>query len=151
MSPAPVQPHRRPHGQTGGRMAERLDQLISERRIRARTAALARRIDADYRGRELCLLVVLKGALIFAADLIRGLTIPFTLDFLAASSYGADTRSSGTVALAGLDRLQIGGRHVLVVEDIVDSGRTGAAIVERLRQRGPAGVALCALLRKPAA
>src|SRR5579863_8972557 len=92
MSPAPVQPHRRPHGQTGGRMAERLDQLISERRIRARTAALARRIDADYRDRELCLLVVLKGAMIFAAYLIRRLTAPLTLDVLAASSYGGSDR-----------------------------------------------------------
>lgn len=131
-------------------MVERLELLISERRIRARTAALARQIDADYRGRELSLLVVLKGALIFAADLMRHITIPFTLDFVAASSYGKDTRSSGKVALAGLDRIEISGRHVLVVDDILDSGRTCAAILDRLRQRGPAVIALCALLRKPA-
>jgi hypoxanthine phosphoribosyltransferase len=132
-------------------MVERLEQLISERRIRARTAALARRIDADYRGRELTLLVVLKGALIFAADLMRHLRVPFILDFVAASSYGTGTLSSGKVALAGLDRLEVGGRHVLVVEDILDTGRTCATIIERLRQRRPAGIALCALLRKPAA
>jgi hypoxanthine phosphoribosyltransferase len=132
-------------------MVERLEPLISERRIRARTAALARRIDADHRGRELSLLVVLKGALIFAADLIRHLTIPFTLDFVAASSYGAGTQSSGTVALAGLDGLEIGGRQVLIIEDILDTGRTCTAIIERLRERQPAGIALCALLRKPAA
>lgn len=132
-------------------MAERLEKLISERRIRARTAALAHRIDVDYQGRELTLLVVLKGALIFAADLIRHLRVPFTIDFLAASSYGSATRSSGTVALAGLDRLEIGGRHVLVVEDILDTGQTCAAILASLRQHRPAGIALCALSRKPAA
>ena len=132
-------------------MAKRLEMLIAERRIRARTAALARRIDADYRSRELSLLVVLKGAMIFAADLMRHLTIPFTLDFVAASSYGNATRSSGTVALGGLDGFEIGGRHVLIIEDILDSGRTCAAIIERLEEREPGGIALCTLLRKPAA
>ena len=132
-------------------MAERLELLISERRIRARTAQLARRIDADYRGRPLSLVVVLKGAVVFAADLMRQITIPSTLDFIAASSYGAATRSSGEVALCGLDGLDISGRAVLVVEDILDSGRTTAAILDALRQRGPASLAFCALLRKPAA
>jgi hypoxanthine phosphoribosyltransferase len=129
-------------------MVERLEPLISERRIRARTAALARRIDTDYRGRQLSLVVVLKGATIFAADLVRQITIPVTLDFIAASSYGAATRSSGEVALRGLDGLDIGGRDVLVVEDILDTGRTVTAILDRLRQQGPASLALCALLRK---
>ena len=132
-------------------MAQPLELLISERRIRARTAQLARRIDADYRVRELSLVVVLKGATIFAADLVRRLTIPVTLDFVAASSYGAATRSSGEVALCGLDRLDIGGRAVLLVEDILDTGRTSAAILDDLRQREPASLALCALLRKEAA
>jgi hypoxanthine phosphoribosyltransferase len=132
-------------------MVERLEPLISERRIRARTAALARRIDADYRGRQLSLVVVLKGATIFAADLVRLMTIPVTLDFIAASSYGAGTRPSGKVALCGLDGLDISGRSVLVVEDILDTGRTVAAILDRLRQRGPASLELCALLRKQAA
>ncbi len=93
----------------------------------------------------------MKGAVIFAADLMRHLTIPFTLDFVAASSYGTGTRSSGKVALAGLDWLEIGGRHVLVVEDIVDTGGTGAAILDALRQHKPASLAFCTLLRKPAA
>jgi hypoxanthine phosphoribosyltransferase len=131
-------------------MVERLEPLISERRIRARTAALARRIDADYHGRKLNLVVVLKGATIFAADLVRQMTIPVTLDFIAAASYGAGTRSSGEVALRGLDGLDISGRSVLVVEDILDTGRTGTAILDRLRQRGPESLALCALLRKEA-
>jgi hypoxanthine phosphoribosyltransferase len=130
-------------------MAERLEPLISERRIRARTAALAHRIDADYRGRQLCLVAVLKGAVVFAVDLMRHITIPVTLDFIAASSYGAGTRSSGTVALQDLGDRDIAGRDVLVVEDILDSGRTAAAVLAALQQRRPASLALCALLRKP--
>jgi hypoxanthine phosphoribosyltransferase len=132
-------------------MVERLELLISEQRIRARTAQLARRIAADYRGEPLSLVVVLKGATIFAADLVRQITIPVTLDFIAASSYGAGTRSSGKVALRGLDGLDFAGRAVLIVEDILDSGRTAAAIVDALRQQGPASLAFCALLRKPGA
>ena len=130
---------------------EQLLLLISERRIRARVAALAHRIDADYRDRNLSLVVVLKGAYVFAADLARQLVTPSTTDFISASSYGTGTRSSGSVALGGMDRLQLGGRHVVVVEDILDTGRTGAVILDALRQRGPASLALCALLRKPAA
>jgi Phosphoribosyl transferase domain len=91
---------------------ERLLLLISERRIRARIATLARRIDADYRGRTLCLVVVLKGAFVFAADLARQLATPSTTDFIRAASYGAGTRSSGKVALGGTDALQLDGRHV---------------------------------------
>ena len=132
-------------------MAERLELLISERRIRARTAVLARRIDDDYRGRKLSLIIVLKGAVLFAADLMRQITIPFTIDFIAAASYGAGTRSSGTVALSDLDRLDVAGRHVLVVEDILDTGRTSTAILDRLRSCEPVSLGLCALLRKPAA
>ena len=80
---------------------ERLELLISERRIRTRIAALARRIDADYRERQPSLVVVLKGAFVFAADLSRRIEVPFTLDFISASSYGACARSSGKVALGG--------------------------------------------------
>jgi hypoxanthine phosphoribosyltransferase len=135
----------------GNTDAEQLEQMISERRIRARTAVLARRIEDDYRGKALSLVVVLKGAVIFAADLMRHITIPFTIDFIAAASYGEGTRSSGNVALSGADGLAIRGRHVLVVEDILDTGRTVAAVLESLQARGPASLALCALLRKPAA
>jgi hypoxanthine phosphoribosyltransferase len=132
-------------------MTERLEPMISERRIRARTIALARRIEDDYRGKKLSLVVVLKGAVIFAADLMRHMTIPFTIDFIAAASYSAGTRSSGNVALSGLDGLVIAGRDVLVVEDILDTGRTLAAVLDNLQKRGPASLKLCALLRKPAA
>lgn len=130
---------------------ERLDLLISDRRIRARVTALARRIDADYHGRKLSLVVVLKGAFMFAADLARQIGIPWTIDFISAASYGEGTRSSGTVAIEGLDRLELGARDVLVIEDILDTGRTSAAILDALLQRGPASLALCTLLRKPAA
>ena len=132
-------------------MTERLELVIPERRIRARVAALARQIDADYQGRPLGLVIVLKGACVFAADLMRQITIPFTIDFIAAASYGAGTRSSGTVALSDLDRLDVAGRHVLVVEDILDTGRTSTAILDRLRSCEPVSLGLCALLRKPAA
>ena len=130
---------------------EHLELLISERRIRARIGALARRIDADYRGRKLSFVVVLKGAFVFAADLSRRLGTPSTTDFISASSYGEGTRSSGKVVFGETARLQLDGRHILVVEDIIDTGRTGAAILDVLRQQGLASLALCTLLRKPAA
>jgi len=132
-------------------MAERLELLIPERRIRARVAALAREIDVDYRGKKLSLLVVLKGASIFAADLMREIEIPSTIDFIGAASYGEGIRSSGQVVLRGLDTLDLAGRDVLIVEDILDTGRTSTALLDRLRQHGPASLALCVLLRKPAA
>src|SRR5438552_318299 len=105
-------------------MKERLELVISERRIRARTAALARRIENDYPGKQLSLVIVLKGAVVFAADLMRHLRVPYRVDFISAASYGEGRRSSGKVALSGLDGLAIGGRDVLVVEDILDTGRT---------------------------
>jgi hypoxanthine phosphoribosyltransferase len=132
-------------------MAERLELLIAERRIRARVAVLARRIEADYRNKRLSLLVVLKGASVFAADLMREVEIPFTIDFIAAASYGEGIRSSGKVALHGLDTLDLAGRDILVIEDILDTGRTCAALLDSLRRHGPASLALCTLLRKPAA
>jgi hypoxanthine phosphoribosyltransferase len=132
-------------------MAERLELVIPERRIRARVAALGRRIDADYQGKPLSLVVVLKGAAIFAADLMRQITTPFTIDFIAAASYGESVRSSGKVALRGLDALDLAGRDILVIEDILDTGRTCAALLDSLRRHGPASLALCTLLRKPAA
>jgi hypoxanthine phosphoribosyltransferase len=92
--------------------------------------------------------VVLKGAAIFAADLMREIGIPFTVEFVAASSYRDSTQSSGAVALGDIDAIDIGGRHVLVVEDILDTGLTSTALLNGLRRRGPASLALCALLDK---
>src|SRR2546421_205612 len=129
-------------------MAERLELLIPERRIRARVMALGRQIGAEYSGKKLSLVVVLKGACIFAADLMRQIEIPFTIDFITAASYGESARSSGTVVLSGLDRLDLAGRDVLVIEDILDTGRTSAALRDGLRQHGAARFALCTLLRQ---
>jgi len=130
---------------------ERLDPLISERRIRARLAPLARHIDGHYRGAPLSLVVVLKGAAIFAADLMRHIRTPFAVEYIGAASYGRGTRSSGTVALAGVERLDLAGRHALVIEDILDTGRTAAVLLDALRVQQPQSVALLPLLRKPMA
>jgi hypoxanthine phosphoribosyltransferase len=130
---------------------ERLQALIPARRIHARVAELAAAIDALYAGKTVSMIAVLKGSYIFAADLTRRMKVPTTIDFVGASSYGAGMRSSGNVVLNGFDRLDLGGRHVLVIEDILDTGLTIAVILERLRQMAPASLALCALLRKPAA
>jgi hypoxanthine phosphoribosyltransferase len=127
---------------------ERLELMISARRIRARVAALARRIEDDYRGSDLALVIVLKGAAIFAADLMRQIAIPFTVDYIAASSYGAATRSSGRVALRGVEELQLAGRDALVIDDILDSGLTATAVLAALQIRQPASLALLPLLRK---
>jgi tRNA(Ile)-lysidine synthase len=112
---------------------------------------LAGNIDADYAGRELLLVGVLKGAVMVMADLARALHTPLSMEFMAVSSYGAATSSSGVVRiLKDLDR-DVSGRDVLVVEDIIDSGRTLSWLVRNLRARGPASVEVCALLRKPEA
>jgi len=125
--------------------------LISEAEIAAKIVELARAIDADYAGREILLVGVLKGAVMVMADLARALRTPVSMEFMAVSSYGSSTSSSGVVRiLKDLDR-DIVDRHVLVVEDIVDSGLTLSWLLRNLQTRGPASVAVCALLRKPEA
>jgi hypoxanthine phosphoribosyltransferase len=125
--------------------------LISARRIRARVAALARRIEREYRGDNLALVVVLKGAAMFAADLMRHIAGPVAVEYIRASSYGTAVQSSGRVSLRGVDALDLAGRDVLVIEDILDSGRTAAVVLDVLRLQAPASLALVPLLRKPAA
>ncbi len=123
--------------------------LISEDEIKAKIAELAAVIDADYAGRELLLVGVLKGACMVMADLARAITLPVQLDFMAVSSYGSGTRSSGVVRiLKDLDK-DITGKEVVVVEDIIDSGLTLSWLLRNLRSRGPASVEVLALLRKP--
>ena len=125
--------------------------LITEQQIRRRVRQLGKQISKDYEGKELVLVGVLKGAAIFLADLVREITIPVDYDFVAISSYGADTRSSGVVRLLkDLDE-SIESKHVLVVEDIVDTGWTLrlSYIVENLRSRKAASVRVCTLLDKP--
>jgi hypoxanthine phosphoribosyltransferase len=123
--------------------------LISAEAIKDKIAELAASIDSDYGGRELLLVGVLKGACMVMADLARALTSPVQLDFMAVSSYGSGTASSGVVRiLKDLDR-DITGKDVVVVEDIIDSGLTLSWLLRNLRSRGPASVEVLAMLRKP--
>ena len=123
--------------------------LVDEDAIGAKVRELAARIDADYEGQELLLVGVLKGAVMVMADLSRALTLPVEVDFMAVSSYGSGTKSSGVVRIMkDLDR-DIMGKHVLVVEDILDSGLTLSWLLRNLRSRGPASVEVLTLLRKP--
>lgn len=125
--------------------------LISEAEIRAKVAELAAAIDADYVGREVLLVGVLKGAVMVMADLARALDTPVSMEFMAVSSYGSSTSSSGVVRiLKDLDK-DIEGKHVLVVEDIIDSGLTLSWLLRNLRSRQPASLEVCTLLRKPEA
>ena len=129
--------------------ADLLDVLITPEQLQARIAELAARIDADYAGRELILVGVLKGAVFFLADLMRHLTVPCEIDFMAISSYGASTDSSGVVRILKDLDINIEGRHVLVVEDIIDSGLTLSYLMRNLEAREPLSLEVCALLTKP--
>ena len=119
------------------------------RRSSARIAELGAEISADYAGRDLLLVGVLKGAVFFMADLMRHLTVPCEIDFMAISSYGASTDSSGVVRILKDLDINIEGRHVLVVEDIIDSGLTLSYLMRNLEAREPASLEVCALLTKP--
>ena len=123
--------------------------LIEEGRLQARIAELGEEISSDYAGRDLLLLGVLKGAVFFMSDLMRRLTVPCEIDFMAISSYGAATDSSGVVRILKDLDINIEGRHVLVVEDIIDSGLTLSYLVRNLEAREPASLEICALLTKP--
>ena len=123
--------------------------LIPEDRLQARVSELAERISADYAGRDLLLVGVLKGAIFFMADLVRRLSVPCEIDFMAVSSYGASTHSSGVVRILKDLDVAIAGRHVVVVEDIVDSGLTLSYLMKNLASREPASLEICALLTKP--
>ncbi len=123
--------------------------LVSEQEIQDKIAELAKAIDEDYRGKEIMLVGVLKGAVMVMADLARALATPVSMEFMAVTSYGSSTSSSGVVRiLKDLDR-EIEGKHVLVVEDIIDSGLTLSWLLRNMRSRNPASVEVCALLRKP--
>jgi hypoxanthine phosphoribosyltransferase len=125
--------------------------LITEQQIRDKLAELARRIEADYSDRPVLLVGVLRGAVMVMADLARELRIPLEMDWMAVSSYGSGTQSSGVVRiLKDLDS-DLDGRHVLIVEDIIDSGLTLSWLRQNLASRGAASVEICALLRKPEA
>jgi hypoxanthine phosphoribosyltransferase len=123
--------------------------LIEEDAVAARVAALGSEISSDYAGKDLLLVGVLKGAVFFMADLMRHLTIPCEVDFMAISSYGASTDSSGVVRILKDLDINIESRDVLVVEDIIDSGLTLSYLIRNLESRNPASLEVCALMTKP--
>jgi hypoxanthine phosphoribosyltransferase len=123
--------------------------LIDEETLRRRIAELGEEISLDYAGRDLLLVGVLKGAVFFMADLMRRLAIPCEIDFMAISSYGASTDSSGVVRILKDLDINIEGRDVLVVEDIIDSGLTLSYLMRNLEAREPSSLEICALLTKP--
>ena len=123
--------------------------LLTEEQVATRVAEMAAQIDADYTGREVLLVGVLKGAVMIRADLSRQMHTELTMDWMAVSSYGSGTKSSGVVRILKDLDTDIDGRHVLVVEDIIDSGLTLSWLVANLRSRNPASVEVATLLRKP--
>jgi hypoxanthine phosphoribosyltransferase len=122
--------------------------VFDEATIRQRVLELGREITAAYPAEPLLLIGLLKGSFVFLADLVRAIDRPVRVDFLVASSYGAGTESSGEVRLLYEPAVPLSDRHILVVEDIIDSGRTLASLLDRLRSRGPRSLAICALLDK---
>ena len=122
--------------------------LVTSDQLREEIARIGERITADYAGKDLLLVGVLKGAIMFMVDLARSIDLPVTIDFMAVASYGASTQTSGIVRiLKDLDN-SIEGKHVLIVEDIIDSGLTLNYTLETLRARNPASLRVCALLNK---
>jgi hypoxanthine phosphoribosyltransferase len=122
--------------------------LISEDEINDKIASLSKQITEDYRGKDLLLVGVLKGAFVFMADLARRIELPLEFDFMAVSSYGSATKSSGVVRILKDLDYEISGRHVLLVEDIIDSGLTISYLLRYLEARGPESLEICSLFWK---
>ena len=130
-------------------MAERISVLLSEEEVDKRIKEIGEQITKDYEGKNIHLVCVLKGGVFFMCELAKRIEVPVSMDFMAISSYGADTKSSGVIKIVkDLDE-SITGKDVLVVEDIVDSGRTLSYLLEMLHDRGPKSLKLCTLLDKP--
>ncbi|MBD5520700.1 MAG: hypoxanthine phosphoribosyltransferase [Lachnospiraceae bacterium] len=130
-------------------MAEHLEVLLSEEEVDARIRKLGEQISKEYEGKNIHLVCVLKGASFFMCELAKRITVPVSIDFMSLSSYGSDTESAGVVKIVKDLEEPLEGKHVLVVEDIVDTGRTLKYLIELLKGRGAADVKLCALLDKP--
>lgn len=131
-------------------MGEDLEKiLITEDEISARLTELAAEIDRDYEGREILVIGVLKGAVMVMADLSRKIHTPLTMDWMAVSSYGSGTKSSGVVRILKDLETDLEGKHVIIVEDIIDSGLTLSWLKTNLESRGPESVQIATLLRKP--
>ncbi|MCD8012228.1 MAG: hypoxanthine phosphoribosyltransferase [Lachnospiraceae bacterium] len=130
-------------------MKETVRILLPEQEVDQRIAEIAKQISDDYAGKEVHLICVLKGAVFFMCELAKRITVPVSMDFMSVSSYGNDTKSSGVVKIVkDLDE-PLDGKHVLIVEDIIDSGRTLSYLMEILEKRNPASLRLCTLLDKP--
>ncbi len=123
--------------------------LLSEEQLQQRVRELGEEISKEYAGKEILMIGVLRGAVMFMADLARAIAVPVMIDFMAVSSYGTSTSSSGIVRiLKDLDE-EVAGKHVLIVEDIIDSGLTLSYLVDNIKSRQPASVRICTLLNKP--
>ena len=130
-------------------MKEKISIMISEERVDQRIAELAKEISAELEGESVVLICILKGSVFFTCELAKRMTIPVTLDFMCVSSYGNGTKSSGIVRISkDLDQ-SIEGKNVIVIEDIIDSGRTLSYLMELLKARKPKSLRLCTLLDKP--
>jgi hypoxanthine phosphoribosyltransferase len=124
--------------------------LFSEQQLQARIQELGAEIARDYQGQDLVVVGVLKGSVLFFSDLVRQIDLPLAIDFLGLSSYGSGTESSGVVRITSDLSKAVADKHVLVIEDIVDTGLTMQFLLENLKTRKPASVKICALLEKPA-
>ena len=123
--------------------------LLSEEEVNKKISEVAAQINADYAGKSVHLICVLKGGVFFMCELAKRITVPVSMDFMSVSSYGDDTKSSGVVRIVkDLDE-SLAGKHVIIVEDIVDSGRTLAYLKDLLMDRGPVDIKICTLLDKP--
>lgn len=123
--------------------------LIDEETLQSKIRELGEKITADYEGKELLVICILKGAVMFVTDLIKRIDLPLEIDFMAVSSYGNATKSSGVVRILKDLNEEINGKHILIVEDIIDSGLTLSYLIDNLKSRNPASVAVCTLLDKP--
>lgn len=130
-------------------MADKIRVLLTEEEVNKKISEVAAQINKDYEGKEVHLICILKGGVFFTCELAKRLTISVSLDFMSVSSYGSDTKSSGVVKIIkDLDE-PLEGKNVIIVEDIIDSGRTLAYLIEVLKQRNPKNIELCTLLDKP--
>ena len=130
-------------------MSERIRELISEEDVAKKIAEMGAQISRDYEGESVYLLCILKGGVFFTTELAKHITVPVNIDFMSVSSYGGETTSSGIVRIVKDLDTPIEGKNVLIAEDIIDTGRTLAYLMEHLKQRKPKSLKLCTLLDKP--
>lgn len=123
--------------------------MISEEEIAKKVKELGRQLTEEYKGKDLLIVGILKGCMLFLSDLVRAIDLPLTMDFMVVSSYGTTTKSSGVVRIIKDLEREIEGKHILIVEDIVDTGLTLSYLVENFKTRNPKSVKICSLLDKP--